>query len=220
MESWCTNGYIYLFHIIEINFVILCEILIIYLLDLLLCYNEDGGRWYEIRGQKIDVTEPIKKYIEEKIGRLDKYFENPDELTATVVVRVRGKEQIVEVTIPAKKVILRGEEASSDLYASIDLVSDKIERQIRKNKTKMQTKKAKPVFEDFAMNFEINEEEANSNLIVKRKTIDMKPMSEDEAVLQMELVGHSFFIFKNSITNNISVVYKRTDGNYGLIDTK
>jgi len=173
-----------------------------------------------IRGQRIDVTDPIKKYIEEKIGRLDKYFENPSELTATVVVRIRGKEQLVEVTIPAKKVILRGEEASSDLYASIDLVSDKIERQIRKNKTKMQTKKAKPVFEDFAMNFEINEEEANANLIVKRKTIDMKPMSEDEAVLQMELVGHSFFIFKNSITNNISVVYKRTDGNYGLIDTK
>ena len=173
-----------------------------------------------IRGQKIDVTEAIKKYIEEKIGRLDKYFENPSELTATVVVRIRGKEQIVEVTIPAKKVILRGEEANTDLYASIDLVSDKIERQIRKNKTKMQTKKAKPVFEDFAMDFDINEEETNANLIVKRKTIDMKPMSEDEAVLQMELVGHSFFIFKNSITNNISVVYKRTDGNYGLIDTK
>ncbi len=173
-----------------------------------------------IRGQRIDVTDAIKKYIEEKIGRLDKYFENPSELTATVVVRIRGKQQTVEVTIPAKKVILRGEESSSDLYASIDLVSDKIERQIRKNKTKMQTKKAKPVFEDFAMDFDINDEETNVNLIVKRKTIEMKPMSEDEAVLQMELVGHSFFIFKNSLTNNISVVYKRNDGNYGLIDTK
>ncbi len=173
-----------------------------------------------IRGQKLEVTDAIKKYIEEKIGRLDKYFENPNELTATVAVRVRGKGQIVEVTIPAKKFILRGEESSEDLYASIDLVSDKIERQIRKNKTKMQSKKARPVFEDFDMNFEINDGEENGNLIVKRKTIDTKPMSEDEAILQMELVDHSFFIFKNAATNKTSVVYKRNDGNYGLIDTK
>lgn len=173
-----------------------------------------------IRGQKLEVTDAIKKYIEEKIGRLDKYFESPDELTATVVIRVRGKEQIVEVTIPAKKVILRGEEANNDLYASIDLVSDKIERQIRKNKTKMQSKKIKNDYVDFDMSFKTDKEEENANLIVKRKTIDMKPMSEDEAVLQMELVGHPFFIFKNADTNNISVVYKRNDGNYGLIDTK
>lgn len=173
-----------------------------------------------IRGQKLEVTAAIKKYIEEKIGRLDKYFENPGEITATIVVRVRGKEQIVEVTIPSKKVILRGEEANSDLYASIDLVSDKIERQIRKNKTKMQTKKTKPVFENFIVDFEVQDEEENADLIVRRKTIEMKPMSEEEATLQMELVGHPFFIFKNVDTNTISVVYKRNDGNYGLIDTK
>lgn len=98
-----------------------------------------------IRGQKLEVTESIKSYIEEKIGKLDKYFENPEELTATVVVRVRGKEQIVEVTVPSKKVILRAEESNEDLYASIDLVSDKLERQIRKNKTKFVQKNLKQI---------------------------------------------------------------------------
>ena len=173
-----------------------------------------------IRGQKLGVTESIKSYIEEKIGKLDKYFENPEELTATVVVRVRGKEQIVEVTVPSKKVILRAEESNEDLYASIDLVSDKLERQIRKNKTKIRSKKSKANYESFIVDFEVEKEEENENLIVKRKELDTKPMSEEEAVLQMELVGHPFFIFKNATTDNISVVYKRKDGNYGIIDTK
>ena len=173
-----------------------------------------------IRGQKLEVTESIKSYIEEKIGKLDKYFENSEELTATVVVRVRGKEQIVEVTIPSKKIILRAEESNEDLYASIDLVSDKLERQIRKNKTKIRSKKSKANYESFIVDFEVEKEEENENLIVKRKELDTKPMSEEEAVLQMELVGHPFFIFKNATTNNISVVYKRKDGNYGIIDTK
>ena len=151
-----------------------------------------------IRGQKLEVTESIKSYIEEKIGKLDKYFENPEELTATVVVRVRGKEQIVEVTVPSKKVILRAEESNEDLYASIDLVSDKLERQIRKNKTKIRSKKSKANYESFIVDFEVEKEEENENLIVKRKELDTKPMSEEEAVLQMELVGHPFFIFKNA----------------------
>lgn len=171
-----------------------------------------------IRGQKIEVTKAIKSYIEEKIGKLNKYFENPDDLTATVVIRVRGKDQIVEVTIPAKRVILRAEESNDDLYASIDLVLEKLERQIIKNKTKMQSKKVKPVFEDFAKDIESKED--NVNTIVKRKTLDMKPMSEEEAVLQMELLDHPFFIFKNITTDKVSVVYRRKDNNYGLIDTK
>ena len=95
---------------------------------------------FNIRGNKLEVTKPIKSYIEEKIGRLDKYFENPDEITANVVVRVHGIDQIVEVTIPMKKIILRAEERNKDLYSAIDLVGDKIERQIRKNKTKMSKK--------------------------------------------------------------------------------
>ena len=95
---------------------------------------------FNIHGKKIDVTESIKSYIEEKIGRLDKYFENPDEITATALIKLRGKDQVVEVTINANKFILRGEESHKDLYASIDKVSDKIERQIRKNKTRLKKK--------------------------------------------------------------------------------
>ena len=92
---------------------------------------------FNIHGKKIDVTDSIKSYIEEKIGRLDKYFENPDNVTATALIKLRGKDQVVEVTINANKFILRGEESHKDLYASIDKVSDKIERQIRKNKTRL-----------------------------------------------------------------------------------
>ena len=108
-----------------------------------------------IRGKNIDVTEAIKSYIEEKIGRLDKYFDKPAEYTASVNVKVNGNLQIVEVTIPMKKVILRAEESNSDLYASIDLVSEKLERQIRKNKTKKESQKTKTVINKHNFNEEV-----------------------------------------------------------------
>lgn len=173
-----------------------------------------------IRGKNLEVTDSIKSYIEEKIGKLDKYFEKPGELTANVIVRVKGKYQIVEVTIPAKKIILRGEESSEDLYASIDLVSDKLERQIKKNKAKMNNMKGKKMVAEF--NFDVVDtlEDEKERLIAKRKDLEMKPMSEEEAILQMELLGHDFFIFKNDNIDQISVVYKRKEGNYGIINTK
>lgn len=173
-----------------------------------------------IRGKNLEVTDSIKSYIEEKIGKLDKYFEKPGELTANVIVRVKGKDQIVEVTIPAKKIILRGEESNEDLYASIDLVSDKLERQIKKNKAKMNNMKGKKMLAEF--NFDVVDalEDEKERLIAKRKDLEMKPMSEEEAILQMELLGHDFFIFKNDNIDQISVVYKRKEGNYGIINTK
>ena len=173
---------------------------------------------FNIRGNKVEITEPIGKYVEEKIGRLDKYFENPGSLTANVLVRIRGIDQIVEVTIPAKKMILRGEERNKDLYAAIDLVSDKIERQIRKNKTRMQKKATKPSMIDFNMNFEAEENEPEET-VVKRKKIEMKPMSEEEAILQMNLIGHEFFVFKDADTGEVCILYKRKDGGYGMIET-
>ena len=106
---------------------------------------------FNIHGRKIEVTDSIKSYIEEKIGRLDKYFENPDDITATVLIKLRGNTQVVEVTINANSYILRGEEDSKDLYASIDIVSDKIERQIRKNKTRMSKKVGKESVKDFTL---------------------------------------------------------------------
>lgn len=171
---------------------------------------------FNIHGKNIDVTDSIKSYVESKIGRLDKYFKDTD-LTATVNLRVRGKEQIVEVTIPANKVVLRAEEKHVDLYAAIDLVSDKLERQIRKNKTKVRKNlKQTIIFNDF----EVDSSEDVDGVIVKRKVIDTKPMNEEEAILQMELVGHDFFLFKNDKTSELCVVYKRKDGGYGLIEAK
>jgi len=172
---------------------------------------------FNIRGSKIEVTDAIRGYIESKIGKLDKYFSNASDLTANVTVRVRGKEQIVEVTIPANKMILRAEEVHSDLYAAIDLVSEKIERQIRKNKTKVRRNlKQTPIFNDF----EVSVDEDIDDVIVKRKVIDTKPMSEEEAILQMELIDHDFFLFKNDKTNNFCVVYKRNDNGYGVLEAK
>ena len=173
---------------------------------------------FNIHGKKLDVTESIKSYIEEKIGRLDKYFENPSDITATVLIKLRGKDQVVEATINANKFVLRGEESHKDLYASIDKVSDKIERQIRKNKTRMNKKVNKELTMDFVLDFE--EKEENDNVIVRRKVIEDKPMSEEEAILQMELLGHEFFAFRNMETKDVNILYKRKDGDYGLLEIK
>ena len=167
-----------------------------------------------IHGDKLVVTDAIKSYIEEKLAKLDKYFENPEDLSANIVVRTRGIEKIIEVTIPIKKAILRSEESHKDLYAAIDKVTDKLERSIRKNKTKIKRRKEENM--DVFLDFEV-EEEAEQK-IVKRKTIDNKPMSEEEAILQMELLDHDFFIFENTETNNVCVIYKRKDKSYGLIE--
>lgn len=175
---------------------------------------------YNIHGSKVKVTPSIKSYIEEKLGKLDKYFESPDSITSNVVVRIRGLEQIVEVTIPVKGITIRNEEANSDLYAAIDLVVDKLERQIRKNKTRIK-KKVKVEVTDFGfIDFKVAKEENDTNKIVKRKTIDNKPMSEEEAILQMNLLGHEFFVFENIDSHTTSVLYRRKDGNYGIIDLK
>ena len=170
----------------------------------------------DIRGDKVKITEAIKSQIEEKLGKLDQYFENPEELKAYVVVRVRNKEQIIEVTIPTPKFTLRAETSEEDLYTAIDLTIDKLERQIRKNKTKMR-RKFKDVLQ-YEMMMDITEDEAESS-IVKRKAIELRPMDEEEAILQMELVDHDFFVFKNVDTESVSVLYKRKDGSYGIINT-
>ncbi len=171
---------------------------------------------FNIHGKNIEVTEAIRSYIESKIGKVEKYFKDTD-LTATVTIRVRGKEQIVEVTIPASKMVLRAEEKHSDLYAAVDLVSDKLERQIRKNKTKARKNlKQTIIFNDF----DVDASEDVDDSIVKRKVIDTKPMSEEEAILQMELIGHDFFLFKNDKTNELCVVYKRKDKGYGILEAK
>lgn len=172
-----------------------------------------------IRGSKLEITDAIKSYLESKIQKLDKYFENSDEIVATIVAKTKGINQTVEITIPIKKAILRVEESNKDLYTSIDLAVDKLERQIRKNKTKIKQKNNKERFDIF-VDFEVEEFTEEPQTIVKRKTVDMKPMSEEEAILQMDLLGHEFFIFKNADTDSNAVLYKRKDGDYGIIEMK
>lgn len=173
---------------------------------------------FNIRGKKLEVTDALKNYVEEKIGKLDKYFSNPDNIEATVLIKVQGKEQIVEVTINTHGLILRGEENSKDLYSSIDLVVEKIERQIRKNKTRLHKKITKDKSIDFMVSETSETDDINS--VVKRKLIDVKPMSEEEAILQMELLDHDFFAFKTIDNNDINVLYRRKDGNYGVLEIK
>ena len=173
---------------------------------------------FNIRGSKVKITSAINDYIEAKIGKLDKYLENPDEITANIVVRVKGNDQTVEVTIPMKKIILRAEDTHNDLYAAVDLVSDKLERQIRKNKTRIK-KRVKDIT-DINVNFKVEKDEDEKGKIVKRKLIETKPMNEEEAILQMNLLGHDFFVFTNDDTNQINILYRRKDSNYGIIETK
>ena len=172
-----------------------------------------------IRGDKIKVTQAINDYLKDKLSKLEKYIEDYDNIRATVVVKVKNHEQKVEVTIPLKKFILRAEESKEDLYAAIDVVVDKIERQIRKNKTRL-NRNTKESVKEFDFDYEVKDEEASKEKIVKRKNIETKPMDEEEAILEMELLGHSFFVYKDMDTNNTCVLYKRKDGDYGLIETK
>jgi putative sigma-54 modulation protein len=172
-----------------------------------------------IRGDKVTITKSIKEYISEKLGRLDKYFENPKDIECRVLVKVKNNDQSIEVTVPTSKFTLRAEERHQDLYAATDLVIDKLEGQIRKNKAKLDKKyRDVPKFEmNFDFEDDIEEEEAK---IVKRKDIDMKPMDEEEAMLQIELLNHDFFVFKNLDEDCVSVLYKRKDGSYGIINVK
>lgn len=175
---------------------------------------------YKIHGKKVKVTDAIDNYAASKLEKLDKYFDTPDNLMATIVIKPVGPLFATEVTIPAKRMLLRAEDTNKDLYATIDLVFDKIERQIRKNKTRMNKKALKEKAVDFVMDFEITKQEEDKSKVVKRKEIELKPMSEEEAILQMNLIDHEFFIYRNSKSGDIELIYKRKDGNYGVIKEK
>lgn len=170
-----------------------------------------------IRGDKIKVTDSMKEYIEEKLAKLDKYLKDSDNVTATVVVKVKNINQILEITIPLKSIILRSEESQDDFYKAVDKTIDKLERQIRKNKTRLSrhTKVSKEIlFEDTA-----NNDLEDNNKIIKHKKVEVKPMNEEEAVLQMELLGHEFYMYLDSDKDKYCVVYKRKDGGYGVLES-
>ena len=171
---------------------------------------------YNIRGDKLVVTKAIKNYIEEKLNRLNKYYSD-SEVETKVIIRSKNDLQTIEVTVPFNKFILRAEESDKDLYTSIDLVVDKLEAQIRKNKTKIKSRMEKNIPDYYIEDDNYEEEEL---LIVKRKDIDSKPMDEEEALLQMQLLNHDFFVFKNINEECVSVIYKRKDNKYGIINAK
>lgn len=174
-----------------------------------------------IHGDKLKVTQAMNDYIKEKLGKLDKYLKDTDSVRANVIVKVKNHEQKVEITIPLKSYILRTEESKEDFYAAVDKATDKLERQIRKNKTRIMSKKNKIGY-DFALS-EIetaDDYKEEDSKVIKRKKIDIKPMDEEEAILQMELLGHQFYVYKDSNTDKMAVVYKRNDGNYGVIESE
>jgi putative sigma-54 modulation protein len=165
-----------------------------------------------VRGKNVEVTEALKEYARRKLSKLAKHFDHP--MTATAVLSVEKNRQIVEVTIPLEGGrLLRGEEANEDMYASIDLVVDKLEKQLDKLKTRL--KRRHPAEEANAT--------ANGTLnvpVVRRKSFPVKPMTVDEAVLQMELLGHDFFAFQNAENDAINILYRRRDGNLGLLEPR
>ena len=168
-----------------------------------------------IRGKSVEITDSMKSYVKEKLSKLDKYLVD-QKAKATVLVKVRGYTQKVEVTIPLKTLILRAEEEQEDFYAAVDLLINKLERQIRKNKSKLESRN-KNKTKEFNIDDLIPIEENNE--IVKRKKIDVKPMNTEEALLQMELLGHDFYMYKDSETNSVCVIYKRKEGGYGIIES-
>lgn len=170
---------------------------------------------YTITGKNIEVTPGLRKAIESKIGKLEKYFQPDTE--AVVTLSVQRERQNIEVTIPVKGSIIRAEESSNDMYVSIDLVEEIIERQIKKYRKKLIDKKqSAQAFSDLFVNEDSSGDEDIK--IVKTKKFAVKPMDPEEACVQMELLGHSFFVFLNDRTEQVNVVYRRKGNTYGLIE--
>ncbi|MCE7786013.1 ribosome hibernation-promoting factor, HPF/YfiA family [Staphylococcus xylosus] len=183
---------------------------------------------FEIHGENLTITDAIRNYIEEKIGKLERYFNDVPNATAHVKVKTyHNSAAKIEVTIPLKNVTLRAEERNDDLYAGIDLINSKLERQVRKYKTRVNRRNrnsgeqeafASLPEENEAVEIQ-NDDSENEIEIIRAKNFSLKPMDSEEAVLQMDLLGHDFFIFTDRETDGTSIVYKRKDGKYGLIET-
>lgn len=169
-----------------------------------------------ITGRNIELTEGLKGAVEEKLGKLEKYF--TPETDVFVTLSVEKERQKIEVTIPIKGHIIRSEQVSNDMYVSIDLVEEVIERQLKKYRTKLISKKMNAA-ESFRTEFvEADESEDEEIQIVRTKRFGMKPMYPEDACIQMELTGHDFFVFRNAETDEVNVVYRRKGSTYGLIE--
>lgn len=171
-----------------------------------------------VRGKNIEITPALKEYVAKRVGKVTKYFETLGEIT--VILTVEKGRHIVEVTVPVNGMLLRGEESTADMYTSIDLVIEKLEKQIDKYKTRIARKIRTGVFKSGVVETGKVEEPTfqDEHTIVKTKRFAVKPMDVEEAVLQMNLINHDFYVFTNAGTEEVNVVYRRKDGRYGLIE--
>lgn len=175
---------------------------------------------FNIIGRKMEVTGKYRDYIEKRLGKLDKFFR--DEAEARVVIGPVKDNEYVEASVYAAGMIYRAEVIDSDVMCATDKIVDIIERQIRKNKTRLEKKVKREALDDNTMlggGDYTDGEDVSEFKIVKRKRFQLKPMSSEEAVLQMNLLGHNFFVFRNKDTDEMNVVYRRNDGNYALIES-
>ncbi|MGO4888825.1 ribosome hibernation-promoting factor, HPF/YfiA family [Anaerobacillus sp. MEB173] len=176
---------------------------------------------YNIRGENIEITPALRNYVEKKVGKLERYFDDTPTSDVNVRMQVLNNQHIIEVTIPMAQLLLRAEETHTDMYAAIDLVVEKLERQIRKHKTKVNRKfrqegSLKYMFRnDVEPEATFDEDEIE---VVRTKRFNLKPMDAEEAILQMDMLGHNFFVFSNAVNGDTNVVYRRKDGRYGLIE--
>lgn len=172
-----------------------------------------------VRGKNIEVTPALRDYVEKKVGRITKYFSDVKDVHA--VLFVKKSEQIIELTVSVNSIILRAQESTNDMYTSIDLVVDKIERQLTKHKTKLNKKfrnaaehAVNKFHSDLLPDLQFDEEDFE---VIRTKRFSIKPMTVEEAIMQMNLLSHDFFVYFDGEENAIRVVYKRSDGGYGLI---
>lgn len=171
------------------------------------------------KGKHIEVTDAMRNYIEKRLSKIERHFDHI--LEVIVTLSVEKNRQIVEATLQARRALIRAEEETNNMYASIDKVADKLERQIQKYKEKYFQKPHPGTERKGLVNEGVNVEDSESDKIakiVKTKRFAIKPMSVEEAAMQMDLLGHNFFVFANDNTNKVNVLYKRKDGNFGLIE--
>ena len=166
-----------------------------------------------ISGKNLEISSYMREVAEKKLSKLDRYF--PQDTEAQVTLSVEKNRHIVEVTIPHGGRLIRGEETTTDMYASLDNVLDKLEKQIVHNRTRLEKTLRQDAFVDLPIE---EEDEEDGPKIVRFKSFPFKPMSEEEAMLQIDLLGHAFFFFENAETGDSNVLYKRKDGNFGLIE--
>jgi len=179
-----------------------------------------------VTGRHMHVTDPIRSYAEVKIGRIARVFD-AEPMNAELVIHVEKNPAnpipaVAEITLHMKRAVVRAEEAAADMYAAIDLAADKAERQMRKYKSRIIDKRnhGQQVVKTAPGDAQLGEAEEQEREVVRTKTVDAKPMSEEEAMLQLELLGHDFFVFTHADSNMLNVLYRRNDGDYGLIQPR